>query len=80
MAGFFDDEAELGSDDENNDDIKKQINKDDVEENEDGLDSDLDGFVDNRDEKEIGDPDHDAEEKFRQDLYEDDRQRTRAVM
>ena len=27
MAGFFDDEAELGSDDENNDDIKKQINK-----------------------------------------------------
>ena len=64
VAGFFDNEAELGSDDENKDEIKKQINKDDAEENEDGLDSDLDGFVDNRDEKEIGDPDHDAEEKF----------------
>ena len=73
VAGFFDDEAELGSDDENKDDTKKQINKNDIEENEEGLDSDLDGFVDNRDDKEIGDPDHDAEEKFRQDLMEDDK-------
>ena len=45
MKGFFDEEAELGSDDENNDDIKKQINKKDIEENEEGLDDDLDGFV-----------------------------------
>lgn len=27
VAGFFEDEAELGSDDENNDDAKKAINK-----------------------------------------------------
>ena len=80
VAGFFDDEAELGSDDENKDDTKKQINKNDIEENEEGLDSDLDGFVDNRDEKEIGDPDDGAEEKFRQDLMEDDKQRTRIAM
>jgi len=45
MAGFFDQEAELGSDDEDNDDVRIVINKNDVEENEDGLDDDLDGFV-----------------------------------
>jgi hypothetical protein len=32
----LEDEAELGSDDENNDDIRKRINMGDEEENEDG--------------------------------------------
>lgn len=43
--GFFDEEAELGSDDEEKDDVRKVINKNDVEENEEGLDDSLDGFV-----------------------------------
>jgi len=42
---FFDDEAELGSDDEDNDHIRKNINKNDADENEDGLDEDLKDFV-----------------------------------
>jgi hypothetical protein len=36
----------VGSNDEEHDDVDvKKINKDDVDENEDGLDKDLDGFV-----------------------------------
>ena len=52
----MEEEAELGSDDEENDDYIRQINKNDDEENEDGLDDDLDGFVvHGGDEDEIGD-------------------------
>jgi len=65
LAGFFDEEAELGSDDEENDDVKKQINKDDIEENEEGLDKDLEGFVVKGDEQEIGEANEDMMEKFR---------------
>jgi len=58
---FMDDEAELGSDDEDNDDYRREIDKEDAEENEDGLDDDLDGFVvHGADDEEIGDPDSDA--------------------
>lgn len=46
-AKFMDLEADLGSDNEANDDKIKKINKDDYEEDEEGLDDDLDGFVDN---------------------------------
>ena len=46
LAAFFEDEAELGSDDEEKGDMAKSINKDDAEENEDGLDKDLEGFID----------------------------------
>ena len=47
MRRFFDDEAELGSDNEVNDECKaKQIDMDDEEENEEGLDAELEGFVD----------------------------------
>ena len=57
----MDDEAELGSDDEDNDDYRREIDKEDAEENEDGLDDDLDGFVvHGADDEEIGDPDSDA--------------------
>lgn len=45
-AKLFDDEAALGSDNEENDDRVKHIDKDgDSEEDESGLDSDLEGFV-----------------------------------
>lgn len=43
----------MGSDDEDNDDIRKRINRGDDDENEDGLDSDLASFVAGDDE-EIG--------------------------
>lgn len=46
-ARFMDLEAELGSDNEENDDRIKRINKTDFEEDENGLDDSLDGFVDN---------------------------------
>lgn len=62
--GFFDEEAELGSDDEEKDDVKKQINKEDIEENEDGLDSSLDGFVEKGDGEVIGEAEDDALIKF----------------
>jgi hypothetical protein len=56
MRRLFDEEAELGSDDEDKDDIKKDINRNDEEENDDDLDSDLEGFVVRGDDEEIGDP------------------------
>ena len=43
---FLDTEADLGSDNEGNDDRVKAIDKDDEEEDEEGLDADLEGFVD----------------------------------
>ena len=46
-AKFMDLEADLGSDNEENDDRVKAINRDDAEENEAGLDGDLEGFVTN---------------------------------
>ena len=65
MARFLDDEAELGSDDENNDDARKRINKNDAEENEDGLDADLEGFVvKGGDDEVIGDAEDDMLKKF----------------
>jgi hypothetical protein len=55
MKRFLEQEAELGSDDEENDDNVRRIDKNDEEEDEDGLDSDLDGFVVKGDDEEIGD-------------------------
>lgn len=46
-ARFMDLEADLGSDNEDNDDVIKKIDRNDLEENENDLDDDLDGFVDN---------------------------------
>ena len=40
-------EADLGSDNEENDDKVKKIDRNDIEEDEHGLDDSLDGFVDN---------------------------------
>lgn len=43
---YFEREAELGSDNEENDHIKKNINKADNDENEDGQDEDLEELID----------------------------------
>lgn len=80
VARFFDEEAELGSENEENDDIRKQINKDDIEENEEGLDSDLEGFVEKGDNEIIGEAEEYMMDKFQRDLAEDDRKRTREMM
>ncbi len=45
LRQFFDEEAELGSDNEDNDDYMKAIDSNDEEENEEGLDENLRGFV-----------------------------------
>lgn len=45
MSKYLDNEAEMGSDDEEKDDIRKDIDYNDEEENEEGLDEELKGFV-----------------------------------
>lgn len=46
MKRFLEEEAEVGSDDEEHDDVRKAIDRDgDLEENEEGLDEDLQDFV-----------------------------------
>lgn len=68
MHRFFEDEAELGSDDEENDNVRKAINKNDAEEDEDGLDEDLKDFVVEADENEIGEAEDEARIKYEMDL------------
>lgn len=41
----MEEEAELGSDNEENDERRKEINRNDLEEDEEGMDEDLEGFV-----------------------------------
>ena len=76
-AAFLDQEAELGSDNEENDDKVKKINKDDAEEDENGLDDSLDGFVDNEapagDDEEIKAADQAARDLFLAKQAEDER-------
>ena len=66
---FFEDEAELGSDDEENDHIRKAINKNDQDEDENGLDEDLKDFVVQADDEEVGDAEHEALIKYQADLH-----------
>lgn len=67
MRRYLEIEAELGSDDEDNDDIRKKINRDDEDELDgDDLDEDLDGFVVRGDDQEIMDPDDDMIKKHRE--------------
>lgn len=81
LRRFLDEEAELGSDDEEKDDIRKQINKNDDEENEDGLDADLEGFVVHEgDEAEVGDANEDLQAKFQADMDELDRMEIQKTM
>ena len=67
LAALFDDEAELGSEDEDHGDRVKKIDRDDIEENEDGLDEDLEGFIDREianDNDDINDPNNAALSKY----------------
>ena len=59
----------MGSDDEDNDNVRKAINKNDAEENEEGLDKDLEDFVVQGDDEEIGDADNEAFIKYQMELY-----------
>ena len=47
LKKFLETEAELGSDNEEHDDVRKRIRSDDDEEDSDSDDSDLSGLVDN---------------------------------
>ena len=55
----------MGSDDEDNDDVRKDIDLNDEEEDEDGLDEDLNGFVvHGADDEEIASEDEEMYNKF----------------
>lgn len=55
LRAFLEDEAELGSDNEENDERRRDINSNDEGEFDDDSDKDLDGFVVHQpDEEEIG--------------------------
>ena len=78
---FMDEEAELGSDDEENDDGRRDIDRGDAEENEEGLDDDLDGFVVyGADDEEIADPDSDAYRRHQEFLEMQDRMELQQTM
>jgi hypothetical protein len=70
LRRFLDEEAELGSDNEENDDVRKNIDREgDEEENEEGLDDDLGGFVvHGGDDDEVGDENSAQYEKFQRDM------------
>ena len=76
MSRFLEEEAELGSDNEENDDVRKNIDRvGDDEENENGLDDDLDGFVVRAgDDEEIGDENADMHQKYLRDMEALDRE------
>ena len=73
MKRFLEDEAELGSDNEENDDVRKDIAID-GEEDEEGLDEDLKDFVVHEgDDAEIGDESEDMRLKHQRDMEALDR-------
>lgn len=76
MRQFLEMEADLGSDNEENDNAVKRINKNDAEENEEGLDKDLQGFV--VQEQEHGD-ECEANNKYMLDRLNDDKKQTALV-
>jgi hypothetical protein len=78
LRKFLEIEADLGSDNEDND-VVKVINRNDLEENEDGHDEDLQGFVVHGDDQEIGGADDDMRAKYLADAQADDRARIENV-
>lgn len=75
MRKYLEMEAELGSDNEENDDVAKAINRGDEEEDEEGHDEDLKDFVVYEgDDQEIGDEDSQLYEKYQRDMELKDRQ------
>ena len=77
-------EADLGSDNEENDDKVKKIDKEDIEEDEYGLDDSLDGFVDHNepagDDEEIKAGEEAARELFMAKQAEDERNEMKATL
>eukprot|EP00347_Sterkiella_histriomuscorum_P004010 403362094 len=74
MRRYLEIEAELGSDDEENDDIRKKINRDDEDELDgEDLDEDLEGFVVKGDNEEIEDASQDMIMKHRELMDQQDR-------
>ena len=77
-------EADLGSDNEENDDRVKRINREDVEEDENGLDDSLDGFVDHEqlvgDDEEIQAADQAARDLFLAKQQDDERDAMKATL
>lgn len=74
---FFDVEAELGSDDENHDDIKKAIRKDDAEEMDgEDLDQDLKDLIQDEAEESA----EDIGEKYFNDMLEQDKEDVKKVI
>jgi hypothetical protein len=77
IRGFMDEEAELGSDNEENDDRRKVINEEDEDEedDEDEMDDDLDGFVvHGADNEEIEEANEAMHEKHMKDMLELEKQ------
>lgn len=78
MRKFLEEEAELGSDNEDNDDVRKDIDRHgDHEENDDDeeLDDDLGGFVVHPgDEEEIGEADEELYQKYQREMEAKDRE------
>lgn len=67
MNRYIEDQAEQGSDNEENDDVRKKINRDDDEEYDgDDLDDDLDGFVVRGDDEEVEDANQTHYDKLRE--------------
>ena len=83
-ARFMDLEADLGSYNEENDDKVKKIDKEDIEEDEYGLDDSLDGFVDHNepagDDEEIKAGEEAARELFMAKQAEDERNEMKATL
>ena len=75
MRKYLEMEAELGSDNEENDDVARAINRDgDDEENEEGHDEDLKDFVVYAgDDQDIEDEGSDLYDKFQKDMEMQDR-------
>ena len=83
LARFLEMEAELGSDNEENDDVKRKINRDSEEEDEDGMDSDLEGLVDDAplgDDEEIEAANQAMYERHRQQADEDDERQEEQII
>jgi hypothetical protein len=79
MKMFMDDEAELGSDNEDNDHRRKRIRSGDASENEEGLDADLEDFVVYGDGKNDCSDEDALREKFYEDMKKDDRAMTNGI-
>ncbi len=80
MRKFVDLEAEIGSDDEDHDEVKaKSIDSGDRDEDEEGLDEDLKGFVVTGQDEEIGEADEEMRQKFNRDREADDRAETAKI-